>query len=232
LLDSWPGLLKVHLDYHGSLIWSYWQRWVEKGSIPFQTNISDAINTIMSTTTDLTKTYSGVLGNLVVVKSRKGNSIITMPPVKPEKILTDRQITARKNFCDAANYARHIMQNEPELLAAYAAKARNGVTPYIMAVTDFLKPPYVDRIDTSAYDGKSGDMIRVEAGDDFAVEHVIVQIFDASGVKIEQGPCELNARISRWEFIAAVAVTNLTGVTITATATDFPGHSATLSVTL
>jgi len=49
---------------------------------------------------------------------------------------------------------------------------------------------------------------------------------------IEQRPYELNARISRWKFTAALAVTNLTGVTITATATDFPGHSATRSITL
>jgi len=49
---------------------------------------------------------------------------------------------------------------------------------------------------------------------------------------IEQRPYELNARISRWEFTAAVAVTNLIGLTITATANDFSGHSATLSVSL
>lgn len=186
----------------------------------------------MSTTTELTKTYSGLLGNLVVVKSRKGKSIITMPPVKPEKKLTEKQVNARKNFCDAANYARVVMEKEPELLAAYAARAQKGVSSYIMAVTDFLKPPYVDRIDTSVYNGNVGDKIRVEAGDDFAVEHVSVQIFDASGAMIEHGPCELNARISRWEFTAAVAVTNLTGITITATATDFPNHSTTRSITL
>ena len=89
-----------------------------------------------------------------------------------------------------------------------------------------------DRIDTSAYYGQVGNKIRIEAGDDFAVDNVIVQILDASGAMIEQGPCELNARISRWEFTAAVAVTDLTGVTIIATATDFPGHSSERSITL
>ena len=36
----------------------------------------------MSTTNELTKTYSGVFGNQVILKSRKGKSTITIPPVQ------------------------------------------------------------------------------------------------------------------------------------------------------
>jgi len=157
----------------------------------------------MSITSDLIKTYSGLLGNLVMVHSRKGNSIITRPFVKHKKKPTENQEKMRLNFAFASRYAKNALQN-PDLLAAYTAKSRNGLTPYVLAVTDYLKPPYVDQVDASGYQGAPGDKIIVTADDDFEVASVIVQLISPAGVLIEQGECVFNLVTGNFDFTATV----------------------------
>ena len=185
----------------------------------------------MSTTTELTKTYSGLLGNLVHVRSRKGKSIITIPIVKPPSAPTENQVRARKEFVAASKYAKNVLQN-PDLLAAYTARERNGLTAYILAVTDYLKPPYIDEVDVSGYLGNPGDKIGVVAGDDFGLSSVTVTITGAGGILIEEGECVMHPITGNYHFTSTVQVPDLTGVTITAKATDMPGHTDQLSVTL
>ena len=185
----------------------------------------------MSTTDELIKNYSGLLGNLVVVKSRKGKSFITMPVAKVKKAPTEGQITVRQNFIKAARYAKKALLN-PDMLAAYTARARQGLPPYIVAMTDFLKPPFVDQVDVSGYAGNPGDKIIVTAGDDFEISSVMVQIFGADDVMIEQGACTLDPISGNYDFTATVELPDLTDVTIVAKATDFPAHSGQMTVTL
>lgn len=131
----------------------------------------------------------------------------------------------------ASRYAKMVLQ-DPDKLAAYAAKAVNGATPYILAMTDYLKPPFVQEIDTTGYHGNPGDKISVIAGDDFELTGVVVKISDSDGIVIEQGVCVLNTMNGNQDYTATTSVPDPEGFTITATATDTPGHTAELSVTL
>ena len=185
----------------------------------------------MSKIIDLTSTRSGRWVSPVVVNSRKGNSIITRPFVKHKKKPTENQEKMRMNFAFASRYAKNILQN-PDMLAAYTAKSRPGLTAYILAVTDYLKPPYIDEVDVSGYHGHPGDKIGVEASDDFGLSSVMVKITVADGILIEEGACTTHPITGDYQFTATVEVSNLTGVIITATATDMPGHTDQLSVTL
>jgi len=184
------------------------------------------------TSNELTKSYSGIFGNQVYLKNKNGRSVMTIPQTRSDKPLSKKQVTVRQAFSDAAKYAKKIRKEFPDLWADYVAKSGNGLTPHVVAMADYLKPPVVVAIDASSYEGKEGDMIRVEARDDFEISTVSVLIKDSNGTKIEKGLCELNGRTSRYEFIATVAVSNLTGVTITAIAEDYPSNKTKLTITL
>ena len=187
----------------------------------------------MSKTTenDLTKGYSGIFGNQVVLKNRRGKSVMTIPPKKVPKEPTENMVKWRKRFALAARYAKNALR-DPDKLVAYTEKSREGLSPYVIALTDYLKPPFVDQVDVSGYHGNPGDTIGVTAFDDFELAGVDVQILDPAGNVIEEGVCTFNLITGNYDFTATVAVPDLTGVTITATAHDLPGHTGRLSVTL
>ena len=65
----------------------------------------------MTKSSDLAKNYSGVFGNQVTLKSRKGKSVITMPSVRPKLVPSEKQIAVRERFKLAANYARNAMKD-------------------------------------------------------------------------------------------------------------------------
>jgi hypothetical protein len=90
----------------------------------------------------------------------------------------------------------------------------------------------VTEINTSDYEGKAGDIIRVAAYDNFAVRQVTVTIQDSFGVVIEKGLCVLNPVTNNFDFNATVSLTTLTGVKIVAQARDYPGHPGELFVIL
>ncbi len=179
----------------------------------------------------ITKTYKGKFGDQVVFRNRFGKSIMAVPPKKTSNDPTENQVSARKKFALATRYAKNILQ-DPDMLMAYSARSRDGLTPYILAVTDYLKPPFVDTINTSGYHGSPGDKICVAAGDDFAVVEVLLQIVGLNGVVIEQGTCTLNQITGSYDFTATATVNELTGITVIAIARDIPGHTANHSVTL
>ena len=176
----------------------------------------------MSTTDDLTKNYSGIFGNLMVARNRNGKTILTIPPTKPKREPTEKMVNARQQFKLAANYAKTVLQ-DPVRLAAYAAKAHDYLNPYVLALTDYLKPPVVTQVDASRYHGHAGDRISVTAFDDFALTEVTVQIADATGALIEEGEAAFNLTNGNYDFTATVAVPDRTGLSITAKSHRHPG---------
>lgn len=179
----------------------------------------------------ITRNYRGKFGDQVVFRTRYGKSIISSPPDTSLNGPTQGQLNARKRFKLAARYARNILQ-DPDMLIAYSAQARDGITPYVLAVTDYLKPPVIDSINLSGFSGNPGDKIVVDASDDFAITEVFVQIAGPTGNVYDQGPCTLDQKTGLYEFVTTVAVPSLTGVTVTARAIDIPGHAVTCTETL
>ena len=98
----------------------------------------------MSTTRELTKNYSGIFGNQVILKNRRGKSVITIPTIKPATPPSEKQIAVHERLKLANKYARESMQ-DPVRLAMYTAKARKGLSPYRLAANDYLKKPYERR---------------------------------------------------------------------------------------
>jgi hypothetical protein len=100
-----------------------------------------------------------------------------------------------------------------------------------MPIRSLLTEPNPSR-HASAYRGIPGDPISVVAGNDFQLAGVTVKITDADGILVEQGACVPNLTAGNYVFTSTVEVSNVAGTTITAKATNTPGHTAGLSVTL
>ncbi|MDP1623833.1 MAG: hypothetical protein Q8M08_16015 [Bacteroidales bacterium] len=93
----------------------------------------------------LTKNYRGKFGNQMVFRNRGDVSIMAKPPKKITKDPTAAQIEIRRKFKLAARWAKEALQ-DPVKLDLYALKATAMMTPYVVAMTDYLKPPVVHRI--------------------------------------------------------------------------------------
>ena len=183
-----------------------------------------------TTSNDLLKTYSGIFGNKVILKNRNGKIIMTIPVPRKSSKPTEKQSAYRRKFKLASRYATNILK-DPEMLEAYRAKVRKGMTPYNVALKDFLKPPYINRIDASGYHGNPGDKISVAAGDDFKLTEVSVQVIGPDSIVIEQGVCILTLPTGNYEYTATTRVADLAGITIIAKARDLPGHIVGLAIT-
>ncbi|MBL6950599.1 MAG: hypothetical protein ISR57_08155 [Bacteroidales bacterium] len=137
----------------------------------------------------LTKNYSGKFGNQFVFRIRNGKSIMAALPVRISDSATEAQQAVRRRFANASHYAKQILL-DPVMLSAYTEKAVDGKSPYLVAMTDYLRNPWIDEIDIDGYNGNAGEIIRVQAGDDFKVTEVSVKIIatacDIPGNKTEE----------------------------------------------
>jgi hypothetical protein len=172
---------------------------------------------------DLTKTYSGIFGNQVVMKSKRGKLIMTIQPPKPVQRPSMKQLEWRRKFRAASNYAKNILK-DPERLSFYTSKLRKGLTTYNLALKDILNPPSIQKIDTSGYHGNPGDKIRVTADDIFALVKVAIRIVDANRNMVEEGVCVFSLPTGTYDYSATKVVPDLSRVTVKVTARDMPGN--------
>jgi hypothetical protein len=179
----------------------------------------------------ITRQLHGKFGDQVIVRTRYGKSYTATFPKTKGKAPGAAQQQTRDRFRMATQWAK-VALSDPGQLEAYKAKAKNGITAFVAAINDFLRPPRVSEILYSGYNGHAGDKILVSAFDDFHVKEVSLKITDPSGTMIEQGPCQPDENSMYWQFTATVAVPTLTGVKITAIAIDNPGHAGASFVTL
>ena len=84
----------------------------------------------------------------------------------------------------------------------------------------------VDEIDLSAYTGKTGEIIRVRASDDFGMVGVGVAIRDTESKVLEQGAATA-ASDGAWTYTTTTNLPAGQQVVIEVTATDRPGHKTT-----
>ena len=170
---------------------------------------------------------SGKMGELVF--KRYGDEvIIARAPDMSQRTFSPGQLAAQERFRKAAQYGKLALA-EPASRAAYEAAAQAAGTPvFALTVADFFKAPSVDELNVSGYTGKAGESIVVLAHDDFEVVAVTVNIKDAGGQATESGAAiQTPPESGRWVYTTKQAVASLTGVVITATASDRPGNMGT-----
>ena len=171
--------------------------------------------------------FRGKIGDLVF-KRFLNRTIVGRRPDSSGNEPSIAQNAVRTRFRLAANYARGVFA-DPVLKAAYAAVAKvRGLPTFALALTDYLKPPVVNTVDLAGYNGHVGDLVAIEAVDDFEVVGVTVVVRNDGGDVLEQGPATLVN--GRWQYAATVPIGAGETLTVEATATDRPGHTGTKSV--
>ena len=133
----------------------------------------------------------------------------------------------------ATKYARSVKEGTDQgIKDAYIAARRPRQNLFSRAAADFMSPPVVKKIVMDAYTGVIGSTITIRAVDDFRVTGVQVQIYAASGTLLEKGNAVQQTNGLDWTYTATLANATLTGSKINAIATDVPGNTGTLAVTL
>lgn len=179
----------------------------------------------------IVKGASGKFGRQIVFSQRAGKTIMSKPPLCTAPPTT-KQKEQQTKFARAAAYAKNALL-DPTLKEAYTteAKKRQDVSPYNMAMTDYLRPPQITHVDYSAYTGDaSGEKIFIEAADAFKITTLKVKITAANSSTLEEGNATLVN--GKWQYTTTATNTTLTGSKITLTATDRPGNTTTKEITL
>ena len=179
----------------------------------------------------IVKGASGKFGRQIVFSQRAGKTIMSKPPLRTAPP-TQKQKEQQTKFARAAAYAKNALL-DPTLKEAYTteAKKRQDVSPYNMAMTDYLRPPQITNVDHSAYTGDaSGEKIIIEAADAFKITTMKVKITAANSSTLEEGNATLVN--GKWQYTTTTTNTTLTGSKITLTATDRPGNTTIKEITL
>ena len=168
----------------------------------------------------VTHGLSGKIGDLLVFRQRHGQTVVSKMPQSEAKV-SEKQAEHRARFQQAVFYGKAAVAS-PELASLYKAAAKKGLTPFNVAVADFLNAPDIVHVDLSKYEGNPGDTILVDATDDFAVESVTVKIVNENGV-VEEGAATRGVGY-RWTYTATQNNEDTATSRITVAATDLPGN--------
>jgi hypothetical protein len=162
---------------------------------------------------------SGTLGDQLVIKQDKaGRTIVATPPtVDPNRTFSAAQLERQDKFRDASVYAKGAKGE-----TIYAEKAKGTPrTPSNVAMADWFHAPEIPEVDTSAWTGAVGQVIRIQAVDDVKVTQVNVVITDNLDAVLEQGAA-VQAEGAWWNYTTTTTAEN--NAKIVATARDLPGN--------
>ena len=180
---------------------------------------------------------SGTMGDFVFKRSRRGEAIVARrPPQVQCRAERGARLPSwrahRERFSQAVAYARHALKDE-ELSALYKlAGMEKEMTAFNAAVTDFLQPPSIHRLDLSEYRGQPGQTIFFRTMDDVAVIGARVTIMDMDGRPLESGDAlETGTGSGAWVYTATGSIPAETKVEVRVVATDRPGGTGVLTET-
>ncbi len=178
----------------------------------------------------VTKGFFGSLDKTLTFRQRAGVTIVSKKRRASSAAPSEAMLAVRSRFLTAVAYGKKAMLNAATK-ALYKTAATGLQSAYNVATADAFTPPVVNKIDSSAYHGAVGDTLEIEATDNFKVSGVVVTIDSAAGALIETGNAVLDEN-GNWKYTATVANGVTAGSKITAVASDLPGNTGTLSVTL
>jgi len=169
---------------------------------------------------------SGRVGKMLVFRQRGDQTVIARKPRKRRdgKPFSQDQLQMQNRFLDASLYARKAIEN-PELKAAYQAKANVNQTAYNVAFKDYFTAPTVRRLDDRAYTGVVGDLLSILIKDVLKVTEVMVEIQDEEGALVEAGYAEsVDSQGIEWFYTATVNNENYSGSSFSISMVDTPGN--------
>ncbi len=181
----------------------------------------------------ITGKFSGMLGKELVFRDWEDKTVVAKAPKARVGVPDAAQLQRQEKFLLASKYAKAVKDGTDQgIKDAYIAAAKPRQNLYSRALEDFMSSPVVKSVSSGAYTGVVGSTITVRAVDDFRVTGVQVEIYAASGTLLEKGNAILQTNGLDWTYTVTQANAALTGSKINAIATDVPGNTGTLAVTL
>ena len=172
----------------------------------------------------LTKGLSGMVGGQIVFRSWKGKTFVSVAPKKPKK-QSLLQKENRSRFRMATAFAKRMMK-DPAKKIEYKALADKMNLPnaYTAAITEYMRKPEINEVDTTGYSGKEKEEIKVSATKKgFELQEVEVVIIDKDGVIIENGKASLGSDLI-WTYRTTSAMEEKEGVQFLIKARDRTGN--------
>jgi hypothetical protein len=180
----------------------------------------------------LLQALSGKMGETHVYRKVRGKmQMVNRPATGGPK--SDRQKVFNARFLKAANYAKAQMKDDTFKSLYQSGVTDKKINAYIVAVSDALNAPVVNEIKAVDYKGAVGNVITIDAIDDFKVVRVRVIILGNDGHELERGEATQDPKQTHiWRYTATAANLSVTGSTISVTAFDLPDNETTLEKVL
>ena len=171
----------------------------------------------------------GMFAGQVVFKKRRGRRYVAGPPNHDENRIPGKDEQAnRDRFKRSNEYASEAIKDKATK-EMYEARATKRQTANNVAFSDAFHPPVILGIITNGFKGVAGDVITVQAKDNFKVASVKIAIYDNSNVLIEEGEAVDNNDELNWMYTAA---NNSRGSKIIVKVYDLPENETVREVTL
>ena len=165
----------------------------------------------------------GMLGNVVVYRQFRGQTLLCNRPEKRTGI-TAHQQRMKTRFLEAVAFAKKQIA-DPVTKALYKPGPESKFTStYAAALADYLKRPVIDDVDVSRYKGNEGDAIVVKASDVAQTLTVLVSVLDTNEHIIDQGEAIPAILTNSYVFRASKRNDLIKGSTIRITVRDRPGN--------
>ncbi len=180
----------------------------------------------------LLQELEGKMGKTHAYRKVRGKMYMVNLPKTGRPLSEDRKAFTER-FSRAVKYALDQV-NDPNTKELY----QGGITPkkhnaYLVAISDYLNAPKIGVIKTRDYKGSAGDIIKIEAEDDFRVVRVLVSIYGSDGELLEEGDALHSGKQSDpWIYTATEENPSVAGTRISVTAFDKPDNETTREVTL
>ena len=169
--------------------------------------------------------FSGAMGEMVFADNEEKNR--TVAYMKTHYAPSQAQVDHRKNFTEAAAWAKTAMKNSGMRQVYEALAKEKDISANAVALADYLKPPSIEPLDLSTYAGQAGDTIYFTAKDNVGVIFAVVDIRDAEGNQFENGAAvEIDANRGFWMYTATSTIPAGTNAMINVKVNDRPGNIA------
>jgi hypothetical protein len=162
----------------------------------------------------LLQSVRGTIGKQLTIYERNGQIIVAKKRSKSNTKPTPQQLAARARMARAVAYAKQMLR-DPDIKAAYAAKAGPGQNAYNMAVRDAYHAPEIQDVHVEK------NTVVIRAKNEFRLKRVDVQVVSADGEIVTSGKAELSRNGVDWYYTLNLLPA---GGRIIITARDLPGN--------
>src|ERR1039457_304487 len=165
----------------------------------------------------------GKFGKFCIFRTINFKTFMSPYPDYSKRTWSKNQKAVRMRFRDAMIWTRQTL-DDPEKRKFYQKKAKRGQSVWNVGVADYMKKPRIDKIDIRDYKGQKGDLIHIQARDNYMIKTVMITLLNAMGLEVESYLIPNNTDFFVWEYEAMEPNPDWQGGRVVVRITDSPGN--------